>query len=284
MEVWAQHYGSAAQFLCVCVESKQVALAFSRMFRLNHAVNAYIPGRDYMPVGYGQLGCSGFIVSDANGRFVSRRTAAFLDYGEQAFRQLEQILAKELSVKYQTNKQAAAGGKLHPDYPYAEGNEAILDGIKKDPSLNGKKVVIQSFDTASGRFHVLLKDDNRGLSVLPCSLAPGDSAQSEANSNDDSAITSLQVPPSVGVDSMDKEHLACTMVLNELLSDPSMDNLKAAISVLDDHFLHEEELMKQAGFGGDPQSDFSAIASHTKDHQRILNLGRQVLDSCSADC
>merc|ERR1719343_1844037 len=46
-----------------------------------------------MPVGYGQLGCSGFVISDANGKFVSRKTAAFLQFGEDAFRHVESILA-----------------------------------------------------------------------------------------------------------------------------------------------------------------------------------------------
>ncbi len=45
-----------------------------------------------MPVGYGQLGCSGFIVSDKDGCFVSRKTIAYLDYGEEAFRFVEKIL------------------------------------------------------------------------------------------------------------------------------------------------------------------------------------------------
>eukprot|EP00565_Helicotheca_tamesis_P009486 CAMPEP_0185725274 /NCGR_PEP_ID=MMETSP1171-20130828/1568_1 /TAXON_ID=374046 /ORGANISM="Helicotheca tamensis, Strain CCMP826" /LENGTH=166 /DNA_ID=CAMNT_0028393355 /DNA_START=341 /DNA_END=841 /DNA_ORIENTATION=- len=49
-----------------------------------------------MPVGYGQLGCSGFIVSDQNGNAVSLKTRAFLDYGEAAFRSVESILAELL--------------------------------------------------------------------------------------------------------------------------------------------------------------------------------------------
>ena len=45
-----------------------------------------------MPVGYGQLGCSGFIVSDKDGCFVSRKTRAYLEYGEAAFDYVESIL------------------------------------------------------------------------------------------------------------------------------------------------------------------------------------------------
>ena len=83
------------QFLCVCVESPQVAIMFHHMFGFDAApdlINCYIPSRHYMPVGYGQLGCSGFIVSDAEGYFVSRKTKAYLQYGEDAFGHVEHML------------------------------------------------------------------------------------------------------------------------------------------------------------------------------------------------
>lgn len=91
MESWAKSI-LGAQFLCVCVESRRVAIAFHQMFEFEQVTNAYIPSRGYMPVGYGQLGCSGFIVSDKNGCFVSRKTRAYLQYGEAAFRDVESIL------------------------------------------------------------------------------------------------------------------------------------------------------------------------------------------------
>lgn len=46
-----------------------------------------------MPVGYGQLGCSGFIVSDTDGCFVSRKTQAYLQYGDDAFNHVESLIA-----------------------------------------------------------------------------------------------------------------------------------------------------------------------------------------------
>lgn len=93
MEHWAKAI-PAVQFLCVCVESKRIALAFHNMFRFQKVINSYIPSRDYMPVGFGQLGCSGFIVSDKDGNFVSRKTRAYLQYGDAAFQHVESILAK----------------------------------------------------------------------------------------------------------------------------------------------------------------------------------------------
>ena len=93
MEKWSQEYGEKVGFICVCVDPNQyTALYFQREY-FQDAVNSWIPSRPYMPVGYGQLGCSGFVVSDSKGNFASRKTAAYLDYGESAFRQVETILA-----------------------------------------------------------------------------------------------------------------------------------------------------------------------------------------------
>lgn len=47
-----------------------------------------------MPHGYGQLGCSGFVISDEDGYFITRKSSAFLQYGEKAFRDVERILSK----------------------------------------------------------------------------------------------------------------------------------------------------------------------------------------------
>lgn len=100
MEHWASSVWNSndVQFLCVCVESLGVAQFFDRMFRFEHAVNAYIPSQTYMPRGFGQLGCSGFIVVDAEGNFISRKTKAFLQYGEDAFRHVDDVLKRHLST------------------------------------------------------------------------------------------------------------------------------------------------------------------------------------------
>lgn len=75
-----------------------MAVAFHRMFAFQKVINGYIPSRGYMPNGYGQLGCSGFIISDGNGCFVSRKTKAYLQYDEGAFRHVEMMLANLLPM------------------------------------------------------------------------------------------------------------------------------------------------------------------------------------------
>ncbi|KAG7342532.1 hypothetical protein IV203_007625 [Nitzschia inconspicua] len=102
MESWARSYQNSVQFLCVCVETnnaQRVATFFHHTFNFTLVVNAYIPSMQYMPRGFGQLGCSGFVVSDGDGNFVSRKTKAYLDSGEEAFDHVEQILAGLLRDK-----------------------------------------------------------------------------------------------------------------------------------------------------------------------------------------
>ena len=94
MEKWARKY-PGAQFLCVCVDMVGVAQQFGRMFDFEAVVNCHIPSREYFPKGYGQLGCSGFIVADREGNFVSRKTKAYLQYGEMAFGHVEELLRSQ---------------------------------------------------------------------------------------------------------------------------------------------------------------------------------------------
>ena len=108
MEKWAGLYKNI-QFLTVCVDALGVAKDFGKMFGLNKAVNCHIPSRGYLPVGYGQLGCSGFTISDKNGCFVSRKTKPYLQHGEQAFDHVEELLLKHFNERpcYEEDPQCA---------------------------------------------------------------------------------------------------------------------------------------------------------------------------------
>mmetsp|Transcript_12507 Transcript_12507/g.13919 ORF Transcript_12507/g.13919 Transcript_12507/m.13919 type:complete len:151 (+) Transcript_12507:501-953(+) len=103
MESWAASFGDAVRFLCICVESKQVAQNFGEMFQFRNVINGIIPSNQYMPHGYGQLGCSGFIVVDTKGNFLSKKTTAFLDRGDGAFRDLENLLYSHMNNKKESS-------------------------------------------------------------------------------------------------------------------------------------------------------------------------------------
>lgn len=125
MERWArQHPG--ATFLCVCVDEVGVARQFGRMFDLRAAVNCHVPSREYLPRGYGQLGCSGFVVADGGGNFLSRKTRAYLQYGDAAFAHVEELLAGQ-GVK----KGAEAAG-MESFQTKASSKEAVADAVDRD--------------------------------------------------------------------------------------------------------------------------------------------------------
>lgn len=224
MEMWARQKPHV-QFLCVCVESLGVAQQFHRLFDFQAAVNSYIPGRSYMPRGYGQLGCSGFVIADPHGNFVSRKTSAYLQYGEQAFRHVEEIL---------------------------EAFEPASNSVAKE-----EEEVKENADAS---------EEKRG--------------QDE---------TTKYHPASVGIASMDHEHETCAESLEILLEVRTEASLRQVLRELQHHFAHEEALMIQHGFGGDPTDPFSALTSHVKDHKRILDMAETELQrlgdaASSASC
>lgn len=180
---------------------------FDGMFGFEYATNCFIPSREYMPRGYGQLGCSGFIVVDLQGNFVSRKTAAFLNHGEAAFRQVESILTTLVS-----------------------------------PSPSAAPPT-----------------------TIKCALVAGKGPASDERMDGDAI-------PELGIASMDEEHKRCDEALKMALEKPTLANLKAALDEVQNHFAHEEGLLVLHGFGGNPTDPFSALASHIKDHKRILSL------------
>jgi hemerythrin len=48
---------------------------------------------------YGQLGCSGFIVSDRQGCFECRKTKAYLQHGDDAFLHVEELLHQKFTIQ-----------------------------------------------------------------------------------------------------------------------------------------------------------------------------------------
>mmetsp|Transcript_12178 Transcript_12178/g.28920 ORF Transcript_12178/g.28920 Transcript_12178/m.28920 type:complete len:286 (+) Transcript_12178:299-1156(+) len=251
------------QFLEVCVESEECALRFHENFGFGDnpvgrsddgnpiVVNGFIPSRPYFPVGFGQLGCSGFVVSDANGNFVSRKTSAYLQYGQDAFRHVESILA-DLLIEMESDKQAAM-----------EAPTANL--IKQDTVTSSSSASPKESDCKKQ------KTDSTTASVTDDS-----SSSSSSRGNESGSPTPIQVteaPLSVGVDAMDAEHQICADSFNRALRDPNFETLQEVFDLLCSHFAHEEELIaKHYGISLENPSPFSALSSHRKDHFRMLDI------------
>jgi hypothetical protein len=289
MEEWARGpLGKSAAFFSICVDSFECAKLFQRLFQFTKCVNGWIPRPSCMP-DFGQLGCSGFIVLDGKGGCASRKTLSLLQYGpEAAFSSLEQVLARLLPV-------ASAAAALPSSHGYQVGSTLLLDGLKGEPALNGRKVRVEGFITASGRFSVKLIGEERTLAVLPCCLAPLAGARSEAEEGGEAAsaaAAALPPPPSsqplseikkpelTGCTAIDAEHGECTAALNALLANPtSAAALSSALAVLSSHFEHEEGILRahKFGEGGGGVAAFSAMDGHAKDHARILDIARAEL-------
>lgn len=309
MELWAQGpLGGHVDFLCVCVESLEVALMFGRMFKFQHVTNCWIPNPADMPR-YGQLGCSGFVVLDGDGKFLRKKTSAFLQMGEDAFRDLEYVVRRAMPTSTPPTPPL-----LHADYPYRAGAAVSLDGLKNTPELNGQTGTILNFSTSSGRFQVQLKKSGRSVSVRPCCVAPleaapggggADVANASSHKEEEKESTKRprveeqqqvketgeKFPGSVGVASMDKEHEMCWAAIEKLRKEASGEGgggggvlaaLEAVRAEMAEHFAEEEQLMIASGFGGNPETSFSAVTGHKKDHQRILREIVGLQDSLSA--
>lgn len=95
MNAWASEGKYDCNFLCVCVlgdrSAYPLAKEMSQESKLTHCVNGFIDNNGDMP-NYGQLGCKGFIVLDADHRVVSNSTPAFMEVKGIAFAHVEALL------------------------------------------------------------------------------------------------------------------------------------------------------------------------------------------------
>jgi len=93
MDIWARVYAGQVRFVCVGCAGGDLAVRFGEELQLRDCV---ISAATRSP-SWGQLGCSGFIVLDSDLRVLSRKTSAYLEVREQAFRDLEAVLAEFIS-------------------------------------------------------------------------------------------------------------------------------------------------------------------------------------------
>jgi hypothetical protein len=237
MESWARAMPKV-QFLCVCVDSRGVALQFGRMFQFKHAVNSYIPSREYMPVGYGQLGCSGFVVVDKKGHFVSRKTNAFLQHGEDAFNHVEELLAQELGLEE------------------AIGQDTTTSGAAAAAPLSGAD------DRYSEGSHVARAEKE------------GQEGEKESSLDNSAPLSSVGVQSMDREHERCAE--ALTELLKTLTTVALLRVLKELESHFDhEEALMKEHGFGGSNSRGD--AAFSAFASHVSDHKKILDIGQNEL-------
>jgi len=77
----------------------------------------------------------------------------------------------------------------------------------------------------------------------------------------------------LGIRELDEEHEECDVVLQQLLSAPTLGTLRAFLQLLQKHFAHEEEIL-----AAHPSMPDRALASHKEDHRQMLKSLQNALD------
>lgn len=319
MNSWAAEGKYDCHFLCVCVLGDRsawpLAREMSNEMQLTHCVNGFVDNEADLP-SYGQLGCKGFIVLDAEHQVISKGTSAFMQVRDLAFEHVEALLDAICGQKPLPSlcpgEQVQIIEAPHANLMGSTGVcTAFGDGKVKlgllDGPLRGKLVQLPM----SAVRKVGLEDSRSGSGCATggCSTGgcntggcgTGDAAKCDGSGNcgaagncgggsgacegeagDGAALDSDFVAASldlvsVKVPSMDDEHSECAEALRRLAAERSGAALQAVLACLSSHFNHEEALFEEFGFGAHANERFSAKKTHIEDHHRILEkLQRQL--------
>lgn len=162
MDKWAVAYSNRANFLCVGCMGQQLSERMGQDMKLASCVNAVCDEAD-MP-SWGQLGCNGFIVLDAEHKVVTAATSPFMQVRDLAFKHVESLV------------DALVVGKPVP--AVCPGQFVHLQNLST-ASLNGELgVCLTEFEGEETRVAVQLQS-GRKIKVLPANLVVQRSAEEE---------------------------------------------------------------------------------------------------------
>lgn len=308
MNTWASSGKYDCNFLCVCVlgdrSAYPLAKKMSQQMKLTHCVNGFVDNDNDMPT-YGQLGCKGFIVLDAEHRVVSNRTPAFMQVKDIAFAHVEALL--DATIAKRAVPKVCPGDFIslqvppteRPDLKGSEGmcvkvSESTVQFAFLDGPYRGR--VTELPISAIGKTDEMARGGGGGCGPGGCGPAPGgcesgDCGQGKCGPDgcdgkggcdgsgtlDEAFVASMLDLHSVKVASMDEEHAECADVLRHLVQGRSRAALEAVLMCLEDHFEHEEALFVEHNFGAHANENLSARKSHMDDHKRILDTIRSKL-------
>lgn len=303
MDKWAQQYGQQANFLCIGCAGPQNAKMMKDRLSLTHCTVGYCT-QSQMP-SWGQLGCNGFIVIDDSSqqRVISKATAAFNMVRDLGFKHVETLVDAIIARR--------------PIPVVCPGQVVRLRNLQKAPQLNNQLGLCVD-NGQNGRFPIQLLQARRVISVKASNLiviedveaalsgkqetgsggsngcGDGQSGSGSCSSGpckqddevEDEQVNPMQHVASVDVPEMDDEHEDCVIALNLLATERTQASLTNAITVVQDHFSHEEKLLDSTMYQSVSSSStdgFSADANsrktHYADHVRIISLMRSGLDA-----
>lgn len=247
--------------MCVCVDGRPEATAheFQRLYFDRDMVNAFIDSRDDFPRFQTQLGCQGLVVVDADGRFATRRSPAFLDHRNAAFEVVENAL-RALAMR----ARATDGAEFQTDSRTARG---------ADDCNNDEKKPRARFATNACEETAADLDDETGF-----------------------AFAKL---PTVEHPDMDAEHAGIERLMRLALESRAVRDVRNLTEVFREHAAAEEALLSDAEdaedfssttSGGDhggevrsTPSSFRASSSHAADHERVIAELHAVVLSVGAE-
>ena len=244
-------------FVCVCVDGR--AAEISRLFQREYfgssrVLNAMIRSDEDFPQFPTQLGCQGFVVVDASGRFATLRSPSLNKVGAKAFDYVENVLAQ-----------------LRGD-----------DDGDPGPVNDGRELKISSWQR---------REPPSAPAPAPSEAAPTETKAvfaEHACRDDPQPLESSHCPPcyelgTVGHGKMDDDHAQLERLMQAAVSSGLAADVEALVAFFARHAEEEEELMRESGFGrgGGAGGMFSAVDSHAADHAAIFEAGSEV--SATAD-
>jgi len=120
MDIWSQQYQSLANFICISATGRNLSETFVNDLKLKHCITGWT---NETPK-WGQLGCNGFIIYDKDMNIACRKSKAYLEVRDEAFRDVENKLNDLLKFKnndlvqnHSTSKFIAEDEKIEPLNP-----------------------------------------------------------------------------------------------------------------------------------------------------------------------
>lgn len=320
MNSWAAEGKYDCNFLCVCVLGDRSAFGLSKEMskesQLTHCVNGFIDSMRDMPT-YGQLGCKGFIVLDAEHNVVSDATPAFMEVRDLAFDHVESLL--EAVVAKRSPPKVLPGDFVTLAAPPKElaklkGAPGVCVKVAGDhiqmafisQAMRGKMMELPSTAVVKGMPKQAGGGGGGGCGPDGCgppigngSCGPGSCGEGNCGAGScadgkgseqgcdggcdgsgaiDEAFVDIALDlVSVKVPSMDEEHAECAAAFKKLVAGRDRAALEEVLRELSEHFAHEEALFVEHDFGAHENENLSARKSHMDDHKRILDKARGAL-------
>lgn len=284
-------------FLCICVDPSAVGTAqeFGQLYFAAapaSLVNGFIDSRNDFPNFQAQLGCQGFVIFNSRHQIVVPSSAAFMQYREGAFRDVEGKLSHLLQppapenpmnapvgqqvriVNLSSSAGAALNGQIGEvvgstdagryQVKLGESTKALQPANLEDATGAPVGKMVKVFGLTSEKGSKLNGQDGEvlggmanGRYIVKLSGATmalrKENLKEAAEEEFDASI--LQSVGSVGHSDMDAQHDTCKDVLAELCENLSVKALKRTRDELKNHFDDEERVLAESGFGGSAGND-----------------------------